>query len=719
MRILLVSLALAAFITAAPAAPPFGPPGYDARPISYLDSTSAIVHWQTATPCATRLQIREGVLPASTPGDEAAWDAPRVIEGSAVPKRDHALHVTGLKPATRYFYRAFDPASEADERERTWSADPPWSREYAFATRAAEGETTFVRIPMKTLIVPNVINLSTVEEDTPLPEPMSDAELELYRRHFRESVLFYWVNSSMRYWLDCDFFVEPEWQRLGDEREDLPDFYKGWPHKRDGLRVFDTADISNHDAKAPLTEDTIYSALTIVICERRWNPEKKEWYYQGSGGGTFGIDWMLWGDKTQVPAPGRSTYLGGSDIAWLNTHEYHHQKESQHHFSGLVREDDRVVFDHFAPRYVTPTDNWKWDTAFAHGEHYDGIAWELRMLTTPQYFRNMFGEVLTAKDTDSDGIPDDDARLPLDEKRLGSDPASAMSDGRVHDMERILGARWVPANLTAMRERIYNPGYEPMFAMSEGLTPPVFAKGSLHYAWIDFRSEDSDRDGLVDAEDPYPIYPWNPAIAQASPVVDGELADWDGIDPIGAVTYGKMSAVMRSALDKDNLYYALEIDGPYRSLLIHVDGDADGWYVGNDNLQIRIASNEESGLPELQEAIAHICGNRGWPYFDNGNPIQWTDRDTKDEWSFERPRWYGDKDGLEFAASADGAVQRLELAIPNGKGTFPIQAGPGHPIGLAVYVSIPDKGAVSMYEPYTFFVAEVGKAPAVETETAE
>ena len=232
--------------------------------------------------------------------------------------------------------------------------------------------------------------------------------------------------------------------------------------------MFDTADISNHDAKAPLQEDTIYSGQTIVICERRWNPEKKEWYYQGSGGGTFGIDWMLWGDKTQVPAPGRSTYLGGSDIAWLNTHEYRHQKESQHHFSGLVRDDDRVVFCHFAPRYITPTDNWRWDTAFAHGEHWDGIAWELRMLTTPQYLRNMFGEILTAKDADGDGIPDDDPKLPLDEKRLGSNPASPMTDGRTHDMQRILGARWVPACLTAMRERIHNPGYEPMFAVSEG-----------------------------------------------------------------------------------------------------------------------------------------------------------------------------------------------------------------------------------------------------------
>ncbi len=693
--------------------PEFGPPGFDARPVSHLDRTSAVLHWRTSAPCPTRLQIREGVLPATTPGEEGAWDAPRILEGSDRPSLDHAMLVEGLEPATRYFYRWFDPAAEPSDRERFLAAEPPWSREYAFATLPPEGKTSFVRIPMKVLLVPNAVRLSTVGPEAPAPEPMPPEEIAMYEEAFRQSVLFYWVNSSMRYWIDIDFFVEPAWQRIGDEPEDLPDFYRGWPAARDGLRVFDSTDLENHEAAWPLGEKKIYSAQAVVICERRWDPDAQRWFYQGSGGGTFGIDWMSWGDETQCPAPGRSTFLGGSDIAWLNTHEYHHQMESQYANSGLVREDDRVVFCHFAPRYVSPTDRWKWDTAFAHGEHWDGIAWELRMLTTAQYFRNIFGEIDTAADADGDGIPDNDPRLPLDEVRLGSDPTRAATDSATPDMERLLGARWVPSTLTAIRKRVFNPGYEAMRRIAEGLSVPAYSPGTGGYAWIDFRTDDADGDGIADGEDPYPIYPWRPVIVRATIEPDGDPADWEGIEPIGALTSRGISFTIRSALDPDNLYYGLSIDGAFESILLHIDGDADGWYVGNDNLQLRIAPGDD-GRPVLREAVAHLCGDRGWPHFDRGDPVRWKEPETEKEWIFRRPRRYGGTEDVGFAAGKTDDRWYVEIAVPNGTGRMPIQAGPGHPIGLAAYVALPEGGSLSVYEPYTIFVAEVAKEPESE-----
>ena len=64
-------------------------------------------------------------------------------------------------------------------------------------------------------------------------KPMPDFELQLYKSSFAETALFYWVNSRMRYWLDYTYFVEPEWQRAGDARPDLPAFYKDFKPVRD------------------------------------------------------------------------------------------------------------------------------------------------------------------------------------------------------------------------------------------------------------------------------------------------------------------------------------------------------------------------------------------------------------------------------------------------------------------------------------------------------
>ncbi|MCZ7385358.1 MAG: fibronectin type III domain-containing protein, partial [Candidatus Methanoperedens sp.] len=513
--------------------PVFGPQTPDAGPVSFLSATSAVLNYRTTTPVPTRVQVRVGTLPASTPGQEQAWQDVQIIEGESERALQHSVTLAGLDPAKRYYYRYFDPDAKADPAG-VWSAEPPWSREYAFATLAPAGQTSFLRIPVKVLLVPNVINLDTVAPDAAQPEPMGPEELELYRDNFRQAALFYWVNSRMRYWIDYDFSVEPEWQRLGDERADLPEFYRGWKPARDGLRVFDPADVPNHDAQAPLKDKRIWTGQVVVICERQWDKRGSRWFCQGSGGGTFGIDWMLWDDKTQVPAPGRSTFLGGSDIAWLMCHEFHHQKESQYAFSGLTTEFDRVVFDHFAPKYRSPYDAWAWDTAFAHGEHWDGIAWELRTLTDAQYFRDIFGEIVTAKDTDGDGIPDDDPRLPLDEKRLGSGPTKAMTDGVNHDMGKVMMAKWVPAVLANLRDRTYNPGYAPLWRRSSGKDLPVEA-GAAGYAYPKLNATDSDGDGIPDKDDPYPIYPWQPVIRQAEIKVDGDLSDWQDVPPIGQV----------------------------------------------------------------------------------------------------------------------------------------------------------------------------------------
>ncbi len=713
-----ILLCVVALPLAARAGVEFAPKAPDARPVSFLSSTTVVINWTTEKPCETKLQLREGTYIAGTPGYEDVWTNAAIIQGLNEKTRQHSLMLTGLKPATRYFYRAYDPGytprdEKAAEWQRVWSYDPPWRREYAFATRAKRGEKAIVRIPVKVLLCPNVINLSTVEDGTKKPEPMSDEEIRMYEDDLRRCALFYWINSGMRYWIDLHFFTEPGWLKVGNPPADLDAFYKGWQNARDVLRVFDPEDTSNHAAVWPFKDKTIWPGQAIISCTRGWNKDEQEWQYQGSGGWTFGADWMAWGlewgDKNQRPAPGRSGFLGGGDIAWLFCHEYHHQKESQYNYSGLEQEGDRVVFCHFAPKYKSPMGaDWQWCTAFAHGEHYDGIAWALRMLTATQYLRNMFGSIYVAKDADGDGVPDDDAKLPLDEKRFGSDPAKASTDGSgMTDLEKIMSAKWVPTALTRMRQKVYNPGYPPMWYMASKQELP--SSDGTGYAWPKAKVQDSDGDGIIDKDDPYPIYPWPPSIQRATITIDGKPDEWTALPVLGRFKAAGVEFAVKAAYDMDNVYYGMQVIGDVRSITLHIDGDDDGWYVSDDNLQVRIAPGAAGDL-EIVEAVTHLCGSREWPHFDHGAPSirkhkvkKDDDTEIEEEWRFKTTKRYGGKEDVTAASTTSANRRFIEFAIPNGDATFPIQVGPNHTFSHAIYVGIPDKGAVPVYEAYTLF----------------
>jgi len=104
-----------------------------------------------------------------------------------------------------------------------------FTREYAFATLPPAGRTTFVRVPVKVLLLANVIDLGTVRPGTTFPKPMTAEEIELYRRDFREVQLFYWCNSSMKYWLDAHVYVDETMYRTGAPRKDADERYRRLP----------------------------------------------------------------------------------------------------------------------------------------------------------------------------------------------------------------------------------------------------------------------------------------------------------------------------------------------------------------------------------------------------------------------------------------------------------------------------------------------------------
>jgi concanavalin A-like lectin/glucanase superfamily protein len=112
-------------------------------------------------------------------------------------------------------------------------------------------------------------------------------------------------------------------------------------------------------------------------------------------------------------------------IAWTFTHEIHHALELM---ENLTPGTPEVLFCHFPWCYPDPLGPTGWHMDW--GTHYDGIAAANRgYLDQWSTFPEPYDDYIECLDSDRDGLPDADARVPMDEARLGTNPESADTDG--------------------------------------------------------------------------------------------------------------------------------------------------------------------------------------------------------------------------------------------------------------------------------------------------
>lgn len=606
-----------------------------------VTSESATLAWETVTAAETRIEYRRGNYPQKTPGREDVWTVDphwgRRLSGRRI---HHQVRLTGLVPGKRYYYRFHAPSVRTVPPH-------PWTHEYAFATEAGRGRKAFLGMPIKVLLVCNLIDASTATTEAAVPPPMTKAGIALYRRNFELTQRFYWNLSAMRYWLDFDLLLDETMYRKGTPPEGANPQLRNLPVYR---RDQSLTSALNREGKA----HKLYYGQIVCEAVRRWNQRTKQWVYQGSGGGTYGIEW---------PTPGRSQFLGGSDVAWLMCHEFHHQVESQYKASGLTREDDRVIFCHFAPKHT----GWKWCTAYNHGQHWDGIAYQLRRFTPTQYLRNLYGRVLVAEDRDGDGLVDEEARLPFDERRFGSDPNRVDTDGDgLTDLQELLVSNWQPFVNAPLRKKVESPCLLP---------DPCHA--------------DTDGDGLTDGNDPYPLYPFAPVIAEGHAVIDGNLREW-GDRPQCWTESAGLKVRLFSRHDDRQLAFAVELEGDWRDCTLTLDLNADGYFVGNDNLLLHVVPGRHG--PQLQSARRHLCAEDRWPYlYREPKPGEVPEKRVR-----FRKEW------LAFAAGRTLARQWFELAVPR-KPSLGLLLNSGERIGFTFRVGIPDRGELSLFEPYRIF----------------
>lgn len=511
------------------------------------------------------------------------------------------------------------------------------------------GTTQYVRVPVVALLYTNVTRwpTETITEPTdpptiitrrkpvPLPPKIPDEEALRIKEEFRKGALFYWTNSHMRCFLDVTVIVI-------NEPLESKDIYDGSEYRfplAEDVKKRLAGQGFEPQGSNPITGDTRRVAgLLHAVLEQVWDEKTQKWRYSGRGGGfTVGPDIYGAGVSWWQATPGDA----GSDNEWLMVHEFHHDLDAMFAFSNKPGED--YWFNH-----PSPTEN----NVARLGEHYDDNAYILRRWKPlDKWFQFNYGEVKSAVDADEDGFPDDDPSLPLDEKRFGSSPEKADTDGD---------------GLTDLREAMAWNG------VNRGLGE-TFMTGHFY---PDPDDPDPDGDGLSDGDDPYPLYPIDPHIPMKAVTIDGKMSDGEWAKVADIKDERVNGTVFLQWDELKNLYFAFVTDKPSGAKIM-IDAYDDGWYTGRDNLKVIVDKDGKVTDAILTDAM----GVGEWP------------KDRKD---------FVKKEDIKAATGKVGDKFLLEIGIPRNHWTG-FSLLPCQIVGLNVGVK-PDDGkpfTVVVFEPHT------------------
>lgn len=609
-RIVEVAAGRAVFEVGAPAPVPAS-----ARLRRALDAAADPRDWMhRGTGMALPLEVQDTALP-----------------GDGVLRTTHRFVLSDLAPGARYAVLGevgpTDPAAAAPAP----SLPPAWR---LFRTPPPPGKTAVLHLRLAAVFFADVVVQGRGEErETPraeIEEQIADA-----LRDFQETVRYWFVHSGARLSLDVEPFTDWERHVMAEDAAYGFSFSGGeWKAVEQALAA----------ARRTPAE---FDSYLLVSCDRAWNGQAQRWEFPGSGGGTYG------------PLPpfgaGKSAWkVGCPSDAWMFCHEFHHAFDAMWHESGYPE----FIFNHF--------NAWE-DSAFVHGEHWDGNGWTLREWggharreapgMTPaaaqarwfpadrlwRWTLNAWGFLRDYADADQDGLPDEAPELPLDEARFGSSPGSADSDGDgLSDLEELMRSEWLVYGLDEIRA---------------GGAPQLLDPGSA----------DSDSDGADDAVDPHPLWPVPADLGQPNEFVLEDPA------------LGELRA--RVAWRDGALRVTLHAERGLERARVMLDADNDGWYVGGDNIRVEFDRDKVLHRDLLQ------CGIEDQP------PASAPDLVPEEMFSVEY-----------------SATEGVTLTIrPRPQAGF--AGSPGEEIGILIALDPgPDQphgdrrtGMLTVFEPHTFF----------------
>ncbi len=515
------------------------------------DATTCLITWTTNVSGPAWLEV-------AADGGFYHRHAARAIDQG----QRRAVRLSGLDPLTQYSYR-YGPAL------KTIPESFSSSRIFRFSTPPSDtGMTSLTRLPVMCMIYRNINYRDKYPRDRfpQLPDgrTLDSADLQYLRQSIESNREFYFRNSGCKVVLDFDIFVVEDTLWLRDVGETDP--YWLSPNVR-VTRDFERA------ARVLGKNPKDYCGL---ICPYAWinfpprrtsalrDPSRKDTITirQAVGGGTYGVPapWKYGKTAGYTSNPFQDRF---SRQDWLITHEFHHQIDALMESSGYSE-------------YYHADQPWKMPGRF--GEDFDFNAKIIRNADRSWWLNLNCGKLYAAIDADRDGVPDEDSSLPIDEKRLGGNPASRDTDGDgVSDLDEVMMGSSRSSSLT---------------------------------------DRDTDSDGLEDNIDPEPLYPFSPAIAK---VMDARELD---VHPFGTLHSSSLNALFNVAWQDSALLLSVLSDKP-STLLFQIDADNDGWFHGFDNFQIRILSYGDSA--KLADYYLRDCSSWVNPPKDKRDILRTTD----------------------------------------------------------------------------------------------
>jgi DNA-binding beta-propeller fold protein YncE len=420
---------------------------------------------------------------------------------------------------------------------------PLWSEPFLVATQPPAGQTQYVDAEVIVLVFTNLLDPVDAKfaPEPADPGPMTKAEVDALMYRLEMARRFYWINSRCRFQVHYKYVLEDQRYTPAPVHN-----YGYWPHD------------DHQEIDAILARHGVQHARTAGLCTiygyRHWDDAAKQWVLSGSGGNTWGSIH----DGSDINA-----FSAGGDTAWLFVHEYGHGMGINYQYSGQV-----FHFNHF---------HWNF-LATHYGAHYDGMAAMCREFSDAAYWANKYGRLVLAADADNDGLPDADERCPVDERRFGSSPEDEdTDDDGLTDREELMTTAGLARYAEAFGMRQIEPVFEP-----------------------DPHNRDADGDGLLDGEDEYPLYPWEPEAMFAKVRVDGEIEmdEWPHEGFVRAMEDEAINGEVRLAWDFGHLYLGLVQkvqagEAKPARLYLELDCQNDGMTVGADNLELILEPQAE------------------------------------------------------------------------------------------------------------------------------
>jgi hypothetical protein len=431
-----------------------------------------------------------------------------------------------------------------------------FSKPVAVPPDRISGRSPYARLPIVALLFTDVIG-DEATGNTPRHRPeLSTSEIDRVQRQIADGVRFYWIHSGFRFLPDVDVVVV----RDAVKRSDVYGSEWWYPPRESTLSACLRA--SGRDIHS-------YSGVLYLTFTRLYDTTSGGFLLSGKGGGfTSGVGTgkgygISWWDVT------RDGHNAGNN--WLMVHEFNHQLDDIFSVSGYPE----YWFNHISPTI---------GTAARFGEHFDANAYILHIVPRNEWLDLAGTTLRTFGDADDDGIPDADSSLPLDEKRLGSDPRSPDTDGDgLPDLEEVLRSNWI------------KEGWGET-AGTQVLLP-------------DLTRRDTDGDGIPDGTDSTPCADLSPAIYASD---SGGAADRDHV--LGVVRCGANDATMRAYWTPEELSFRITLRRPV-PLKLMIDGNADGWFLGRDNILLTLTPKEDTAITQSVK-LFNATDPDQWPTMD-------------------------------------------------------------------------------------------------------